>query len=47
MNDMEYLKMLEIPVNSSEVTFKPTRKTKKDVKKQVIQKVNLQSCENV
>ncbi|MBR3804844.1 MAG: hypothetical protein IKJ14_05835 [Clostridia bacterium] len=47
MNDMEYLKMLEIPVNSSEVTFKPTRKTKKDVKKQVIQKVNLQSCETV
>ena len=40
MSDLEYVKMLEVPVNSSEVIFKPTKKNKKDVKKRVIEKVN-------
>ena len=39
MNE-NYIKMLEMPVNSSSVVFKPSKKRKKDVKKQVIQMVN-------
>ena len=40
MSDLEYVKMLEIPINSCDVTVKSTRRKKKDVKKQVIEKVN-------
>ncbi len=40
MSDLDYVKMLEIPVNSCDVTVKPLRRKKKDVKKQVIEKVN-------
>ncbi|MBR6737694.1 MAG: hypothetical protein IKL82_04975 [Clostridia bacterium] len=40
-----YVKMLEIPVNSSSVVFKPMKKRKKDVKKQVIEKVNAEKVE--
>ena len=36
----EYIKMLEIPINSSQVIEKPSLKKKKDVKKRVIEKVN-------
>ena len=36
MNSSEYAKMLEVPVNSSSVEFKPIRKKKADVKKQII-----------
>ena len=44
MNE-NYVKMLEIPVSSSSVVFKPARKKKKDVKKQVIEKVNSNELE--
>ena len=40
MSDFDYVKMLEIPVNSCDVVVKPLKKRKKDVKKQVIEKVN-------
>ncbi len=41
MSDFDYVKMLEIPVNSCDVIIKPVKKRKKkDVKKQVIDKVN-------
>lgn len=43
MSDLEYVKMLEMPVQSSDVVFKPVKKGKKDVKKRVIDKVNLQT----
>ena len=40
MSDLEYVKMLEVPVSSSEVVFKPIKVKKKDVKKRLIEKVN-------
>ncbi len=40
MSEFDYVKMLEIPVNSCDVVVKPVKKRKKDVKKQVIEKVN-------
>ena len=40
MSEFDYVKMLEIPVNSCDVVVKPFKKRKKDVKKQVIEKVN-------
>ncbi len=40
MNSSEYAKMLEVPVSSSSVEFKPTKRKKADVKKQIINKVN-------
>ncbi len=40
MSDMEYLEMLEIPVNSCDVTIKPSKKKKKNVVEEVIDKVN-------
>ncbi len=40
MNSQEYAKMLEVPINSTSVEFKPTKKKKPDVKKQIINKVN-------
>lgn len=40
MSEFDYVKMLEIPVNSCDVVVKPVKKRKKDVKKQVIDKVN-------
>ncbi len=43
MSELDYVKMLEIPVNSCSVEVKPTKRRKKDVKKQVIDKVNLES----
>ena len=46
MNSSEYAKMLEVPVNSSSVEFKPIRKKKADVKKQIINKVNSQTEES-
>lgn len=39
MSDIDYVKMLEIPVSSTDVVYKPVRK-KKGVKKKVIEKVN-------
>ena len=39
MSDFDYVKMLEIPVSSTDVVYKPVRK-KKDVKKKLIEKVN-------
>ncbi|MBE5743129.1 MAG: M23 family metallopeptidase [Clostridiales bacterium] len=43
MNELEYAKMLEVPISSSSVEFKPTPRRKKDVKKQIINKVNNQT----
>ena len=40
MSEFDYVKMLEIPVNSCDVVVKPVKKRKKNVKKQVIEKVN-------
>ena len=40
MKDLDYVSMLEIPVNSCDVIYKPAKRKKKDVKKQVIEKVN-------
>lgn len=40
MSELDYVKMLEIPVNSCDVTVKQQRRKKRDVKKQVIEKVN-------
>lgn len=40
MSDMEYCKMLEIPVNSCDVIIKPSKKRKKNVVEKVIDKVN-------
>lgn len=40
MSDMEYLKMLEIPVNSCDVVIKPNKRKKKNVVEEVIEKVN-------
>ena len=45
MSELDYVKMLEIPVNSCSVEVKPTKKKKKDVKKQVIDKVNLEAVD--
>ena len=40
MSDLDYVNMLEIPVNSCNVIIKPVKRKKKDVKKQVIEMVN-------
>ena len=40
MKELDYVSMLEIPVNSCDVIYKPSKRKKKDVKKQVIEKVN-------
>ena len=40
MSDMEYLKMLEVPVNSCDVYIKPSKKKKKNVVEEIIDKVN-------
>ncbi len=40
MSDMEYLKMLEVPVNSCDVVIKPAKRKKKNVVEEVIEKVN-------
>ena len=47
MSEFDYVKMLEIPVNSCDVMVKPVKKRKKDVKKQVIEKVNEAVAETV
>ena len=40
MSEFDYVKMLEMPVNSCDVVYKPVKRRKKDVKKQVIEMVN-------
>ena len=45
MSDMEYLKMLEVPVNSCDVIIKPSKKKKKNVVEEVIDKVNANQLE--
>ena len=40
MSDMDYLEMLEIPVNSCDVVVKPSKKKRKNVVEEVIEKVN-------
>ncbi len=40
MSDLEYLKMIEVPVNSCDVVIKPSKKKKKNVIEEVIDKVN-------
>ena len=40
MSDFEYCKMLEVPVNSCDVVIKPTKRKKKNVAQEVIDKVN-------
>ena len=46
MSDLEYLKMLEVPVNSCDVVVKSSRKKKKNVVDEVIDKVNGSENEN-
>lgn len=43
MSDVEYCKMLEIPVNSCDIVIKNSKRRKKDVVNKVIKKVNLES----
>ncbi len=45
MSDMEYLKMLEIPVNSCDVVIKPAKRKKKNVVEEVIEKVNSEEAQ--
>lgn len=40
MSNTNYLEMVEIPLQSCDVIVKPSRKKKKDVKEEVIQKIN-------
>ena len=40
MSDMEYCKMLEMPVGTCDVVIKPVRRKRKNVVDEVIQKVN-------
>ncbi len=40
MSNTNYLEMVEVPVQSCDVIVKPSRKKKKDVKEEVIQKIN-------
>ena len=40
MKELDYVSMLEIPVKSCDIVYKPSKKKKKDVKKQLIEKVN-------
>ena len=40
MSDLDYLEMLEVPVNSCEVVIKPQKRKKRNVIDQVIDKVN-------
>ena len=40
MSDMEYLEMLEVPVNSCDVVIKPAKRKKRNVVDEVISKVN-------
>ncbi len=47
MSDVEYCKMLEIPVQSCDIIVKPTRRRKKDVVNKVIEKVNLEEEKSV
>ena len=44
MSDMEYCKMLEMPVGTCDVVIKPIRKKRKNVVEEVIEKVNA-DCE--
>ena len=44
--ESDYVKMLEVPISSSSVTFKPMKK-KRNAKKQVIEKVNAQANQEV
>lgn len=43
MSDVEYCKMLEIPVNSCDIVIKNNKRRKKDVVNKVIKKVNLEN----
>ena len=43
MSDVEYCKMLEIPVNSCDIVIRNSRRRKKDVVNKVIKKVNLEN----
>ena len=43
MSDVEYCKMLEIPVNSCDIVIKNSKRRKKDVVNKVIKKVNLEN----
>ncbi len=40
MSDLEYLEMLEVPVNSCDVVIKPSKRKKRNVVDEVIDKVN-------
>lgn len=40
MSSSDYMKMIEVPVQSCDVVVKPKRKKQKDVKEEVIQKIN-------
>ena len=43
MSDLEYLEMLEVPVNSCDVVIKPAKRKKRNVVEEVIDKVNQES----
>ena len=40
MSDLDYLKMVEVPVDSCSVVVKPKRRKKKDAKEELIEMVN-------
>ena len=45
MSEFDYVKMLEVPINSCSVVEKPSKRRKSNVKKQVIDKVNMTAQE--
>ena len=45
MSDMEYCKLLEMPVGTCDVVIKPSKKKKKNVVEEVIEKVNADSVQ--
>ena len=46
MSSSNYLKMVEVPAKSCDVVVKPKRRKKKDVKEEVIQKINDEAVVN-
>ena len=40
MSDLEYCKMLEVPINSCDVVIKPSKRKKRNVVDEVIEQVN-------
>lgn len=47
MSDSEYCKMIEVPVNTCDVFIKPSKRKKRDVVEEVIEKVNKEPVQAV